>query len=234
MRLITYSKANLARFDHKFLIICNLYDKIEKILPGINFWIAGGALRNIMESSTARTDIDIFSDQPLKINQILDKIGQPGQPKLHSKEYLVNINAGLVTDRLDIVQKSYKNLQETLESFDFTNSAIGIDKASIMLHERFNKDLVSKSLVPLKISSPVATLRRIMKFAAQGYTMKFNQMREVLQQIQKLKIEDEPVITYDNTQVWLNKDSLPHKIDGPAKINPDGTQEWLIHGVKWS
>ena len=75
------------------------------------------------------------------------------------------------------------SLEETIEAFDFSLCKFGFDGERFVAGEWSLFDLASKRLVPDKITYGTSTLRRIIKYTRQGYTICAGGLANILQQV---------------------------------------------------
>ncbi len=166
-------------------------EKIEEVpflceILADGVYLAGGLLRTIINAEPfdhEHTDVDLFFQtsahlETVKIllenNPHFKKVYQCPEGKLAS--YVHVEKGGTETWKYQLVSVDYyEDMGALLDSFDFTCIMCGTDGKTFWYDERFPDAIDDKLLVWNKIPYPAASLRRLMKYARKGYTMKADQ-----------------------------------------------------------
>jgi hypothetical protein len=72
-----------------------------------------------------------------------------------------------------------------IDSFDFTICQFAFDGASIYMGDWSLYDLARKRLVPHRVTYGVSTIRRIIKYCNQGYTVCSGGLAQILGEVAK-------------------------------------------------
>lgn len=158
-------------------------------------WVAGGAVRRTFLGSKLDTDIDFFFADSMQYNAfksdlqamggllksendqnstfILPAIGLSGSPSKISPELKIQL----------IKITYYSNLNDVLDSFDYTICQFGYDGTNFVVSDFAMVDLANKKLVPHKITYGVSSLRRLLKYTNQGFTVCAGGLAEILKQV---------------------------------------------------
>ena len=153
---------------------------LAKVLSGLPSlspdgpWLAGGALRRTLLRQEPDSDFDFFfrdADQLAEFTAALDKLGLE---KLRETEHHVHYrgrvsDSGLPLDVQCIRFAFYANAQAVIDSFDFTICQFAFDGVNLSAGEYSLWDLGRKRLAVHRVTFPVSSMRRILKYATQGF-----------------------------------------------------------------
>lgn len=173
--------------------VVNNYSKSKSIddNPNINIFIAGGAIRRPVMGETVvdKSDFDLFFQNPEDFKGFLDYLKKRYAVK-ESRENQFNTELKIdldfapksddplkqVTDirevKLQLITVSYySDMDAVLDSFDFTICQCGYEplKNILTFGPTALYDIARKRLMINKITYPVASLRRILKYTSQGF-----------------------------------------------------------------
>jgi len=158
------------RQEHELFSLCSEF-------PG--YWIAGGAVRAFLTGAPITTDVDVFFRNEQQKNMFIDTYAPEGKlvTKLHTtfkyKEWKIQA----------IYLEYYPDLNTLLDSFDYTICMCGTDGNRLLVGNYTLWDLARKKLVVNKITYGTASLRRMLKYAKQGYTVCQGTASELLTQV---------------------------------------------------
>ena len=161
----------------------------NKVLDVLNFiafsntqgWIAGGFLRRILENNKIfESDIDLFFPNQVNYDKFKDYLTSKGF-KLTKENDKNSTWLGLTKSELSepiaveiqlIKVKFFSEITELIDEFDFTNCMLATNLANPqeIVHGSLTLlDIGQKRLVVNKITYPIASLRRLIKYVKQGY-----------------------------------------------------------------
>jgi hypothetical protein len=162
-------------------------------------WIAGGAVRRTITGEKLDSDFDFFfanEQQATDFETLLINRGALLQHK-NEKNSTYILPAEPVPDLLhqdgsDVILpeikiqvikfRYYNSAEEVIDSFDFTLTQFAYDGKFIYMGDFSLWDVARKRLVPHRITYAVSSLRRLLKYAKQGYTVCAGGLSEILQQ----------------------------------------------------
>lgn len=166
------------RFDfHEFCARsgCNTdeVDRINKAI-GNGAWLAGGAIRRTLIGHALDSDFDFF----FKSAEALEawEANLPVTLRLvreteHHKHWRGAVEGSdLPVDIQAIRFRFYDSAESVIDSFDYTVTMFCLDGEQLVTTPYALWDLGRKKLAVHKISYPVATMRRLLKYTKQGYT----------------------------------------------------------------
>lgn len=186
-------------------------------LENKNVYIVGGALRRTLVHGNLTTDIDLMfgSEKVFEAfkNELQYEIGNgdyaiPDKIQcMQETKHYTNFNIDLLTKARDCVE-TYKiqcinfayfvDIQDCLDSFDYSIAQFGIrldDLNTIYAGDYSLWDLARKKLVVNKITYPVASVRRMLKYKDQGFTICNGCIQQTLQDTVDLARDNEGIFS---------------------------------------
>lgn len=166
LRKTKLSKIKIKKFD-------SIKDVLDLGLLSSTAWLAGGALRTLIDSEDVVNDYDLFFQNAESSIEVKNKLVAAGFECIYECP-----NGFLFTYRKDsikiqlICENTYKNTTELLNSFDFTVTCAATDGEYVYYSTAFIKDIKKKELHLSNLVYPVATFKRVMKYASRGYKIR--------------------------------------------------------------
>lgn len=169
-------KISLLEFCEKYGIsvekseIIMFFEK-KRAETNIPFILAGGAVRNLVEGKEkAENDYDIFFRSEKDFLEF-KKIEEQKHTMLESE---MNVSYSEGEKKIQLIKMFYPSVEEILDSFDFTICQFAIDmneskEKMLYCGELSLWDLARKKLVVNKITFPIASLRRFLKYTTKGF-----------------------------------------------------------------
>lgn len=163
-------------FDHSCYVLDEDIDRItenknvKRLLEIQGCILAGGSLRVLVDPTDEIKDYDLFflSEEALwSTLSLIESMG--GKKVFECPEGLLR------TYRIDgvkyqlISKEFYGTLESVIEDFDITACCAAFDGKEIVYHRRFISDNLNKQVHLNKITYPVATMKRIAKYAEKGF-----------------------------------------------------------------
>lgn len=199
--MIKISKETLDKRLGKALEDTELYHALRR-LPQVNDegpWVAGGAVRRTMTGEPLTSDIDFFFRSNRQYNNFLEEAMSLGTKLISSNDMNVSmvLPADYSTLHLQGTPKTaqeelkvqaikfryYESLEQVIDSFDFTLSQFGFDGEYIYMSDFALWDVARKKIVPHKITYATSSLRRLLKYGAQGFSVCSGGLSEILEQV---------------------------------------------------
>jgi len=158
-----------ARSDHKT-------DDLMRVLNAVqgDAWCAGGAIRRTISGQALDSDFDFFFADPDKMRRWEGRL--PSTLRLvreteHHKHWRGTIEGSeLPVDIQAIKFRYYGSAEQVIDSFDYTITMFCLDNGDLVTTPLALWDLGRKKLAIHRITYPVATMRRLLKYGRQGYT----------------------------------------------------------------
>lgn len=162
-------------------------------------WLCGGSVRRVFDNDSLKhTDFDLFFRSPTQKNEcgtFLLGLGAQKEAEndknttyyLPRKKFDLGDGGPPITRpemKIQLIHiVYYETLESVLESFDFTICQFGYDGTRYVVGPWSLSDLATKSLVPHKLTFGVSSLRRVLKYTNQGYTICAGGLGELLTQV---------------------------------------------------
>ena len=162
-------------------------------------WLAGGALRKTLLRQALDSDFDFFFASEAQFDAFVTDIKARGgwlvssndhnqtfrmpaeRPKSVGPDEFTGYEPEFTVQA--ITTKWYANITEVLDSFDFTLCQFGYDGTQLVCGDYSMWDLGRRRLVPHRISYGTASLRRLLKYTKQGFTICGGGLSEFLEKV---------------------------------------------------
>lgn len=160
---ITPDNIRLARYS-KLL----KFEKLDLLIGGV--YLAGGALRTLINLDEVVSDYDLFFESQVAAEMTRERLKNLGFELIFEcPEGKLFTFAGRGMKIQCICENYYFTAHELISSFDFTCCSAAYDGNSILVHRHFPLAVSRKKLRLLNLTFPVATLGRMMKYEKKGY-----------------------------------------------------------------
>jgi hypothetical protein len=137
----------------------------EALIPGS--WIAGGAVRDFIQGSPIRKDVDYFFDGDATYRKfLLEHYDRDLNEFKHHTSWLDDDDL----KHQAIKVRWYTSPLEVIDSFDFTLCMAATDGKNLWLGPYTLFDIARKRLAVNKVTYAVATMRRCFKYMSYGFT----------------------------------------------------------------
>jgi len=137
-------------------------------------WLAGGAIRRTLLGQEPESDLDIFFSDAMVLDGFRRSLEAKGMTKVRETEHHVHFRGALgdsaIPRDIQLIRISfYPNAAAVIESFDFTICQFAFDGKTMTLGDYALWDLGRRRLAVHKITYPVSSARRMLKYATQGF-----------------------------------------------------------------
>ena len=138
-------------------------------------WLAGGALRRTLAGRPLDSDFDYFFRDAEQLATFAQGLEARGLKKVRETEHHVQYKGHLAGAMRDVdVQlirfRYYDTPCAVIDSFDYTICQFAFDGLSVTCGDYSLWDLGRRRLVINRITYPVSTMRRLLKYTKQGFT----------------------------------------------------------------
>ena len=158
-------------------------------------WIAGGAVRDYFSSSMKKTDIDIFCVSGTVFKNICDDIQEKGGIQVYENENTIRYLLNKIN--IDVVKKFFDTPIDCINSFDFTVSMFACGyNGEIFYGTTSFIDLAKKQIMINKITYPLSTLHRLLKYQNKGFRICKGELFKIavsINEMTDLVIKDEKI-----------------------------------------
>lgn len=150
-------------------------------------WLAGGAIRRTLLRQPLDSDFDFFFAAQEQFDAFALALTAAGGWTVSKNEHNTTFRlpskapASIGPDEFSgylpeitvqaITTRWYDNLDDVLNSFDFTICQFGYDGTRLVAGDYALWDLGRKRLVPHRLTYGTASLRRLLKYTKQGFTI---------------------------------------------------------------
>jgi len=153
---------------------------LHKVLQGLpqmtaeGPWVAGGALRRMISGQEPESDFDFFFRNPDQMKDFESDLVGRGLNKIRETEHHVHykgrVGESSVERNVQCIRfKYYEDAPAVIDSFDFTICQFAYDGSKLIVGDHSLWDLGRKRLAIHRITYPVATMRRLLKYGRQGF-----------------------------------------------------------------
>lgn len=149
-----------------------LFRVVNALPPGA--WIAGGAVRRTLIKQPLDSDFDFFFRDEAAM-QAWESLLPPTLKLIreteHHKHWRGPVgDSALPVDIQAIRFRWYESAEAVIDSFDYTITQFCIDSGALVTTPEAIWDLGRKRLAIHRVTYPVATMRRMLKYTKQGFT----------------------------------------------------------------
>jgi hypothetical protein len=152
-------------------------------------WIAGGAVRRLVSGLPQDSDYDFFFANAEQLAAFKSRMEDLHAVVLGETDFNISYripekdrtNGPLKVQAIKL--QYFSSVELAIESFDFSLCQCAYDGTDLVFGPYTLYDLASKRLIPGKITFGVSSLRRIIKYTKQGYSICGGGLATMLQQV---------------------------------------------------
>lgn len=150
--------------------------ELDRVLAAIGngAWCAGGAIRRTLMKQPLDSDFDFFFRSAEALAEWEKKL--PATLSLfreteHHKHWKGTVEGSAIPVEIQAIRfRYYDSAEAVIDSFDYTITQFARDGSKLVTTPEALWDLGRKRLAIHKVTYPVATMRRMLKYTRQGYT----------------------------------------------------------------
>lgn len=151
-------------------------------------WLAGGALRRLLlGEDPLASDLDFFFRDAGQAREFQEQLRKsPGVEKVAGGEFAVTYSKPHARRSLKvqaITLRNYSSAADVCDSFDFTICQFATDGTTLTVGDYSLWDLARKRLTVHRISYASSSVRRLLKYASQGFTVCQGAAADLLKQV---------------------------------------------------
>lgn len=137
-------------------------------------WVAGGAVRRTLLGQEPDSDFDFFFRDAEQLNEFKAGIEALGfalfRESEHHFHYRGYLPGGQLMRDVQLIRFAYYgSAAEVIDSFDFTICQTAFDGTTLTVGDFTLWDLGRKRLAVHRITFPVSSMRRVLKYTRQGF-----------------------------------------------------------------
>lgn len=149
--------------------------RINNVFKSVECWLGGGAIRRTLIKQPLDSDFDFFFKGVDQKNDFVELAKSLGMTVTRETKHHTELKGPLKGSDLPVVVqaihfKYYNSVEEVLDSFDYTITQFVLDKDDVYTTDMSLWDLGRRKLAIHKVTYPVATMRRMLKYGNQGFT----------------------------------------------------------------
>ena len=151
-------------------------DDLMRVMNAVrqDAWCAGGAIRRTLMKMPLDSDYDFFFRSPVHLAEWESKLPKTlalvRETEHHKHWRGVVQGSELPVDIQAIRFRFYESAEAVIDSFDYTITQFAFDGEFLITTPYALWDLGRKKLAIHKVTYPVATMRRMLKYTRQGFT----------------------------------------------------------------
>lgn len=157
-------------FDSRF-DASDLYSILEK-LPPLNkdIWLCAGAIRRtILNQEVEKGDLDFFFTSEQNLQSFKNCIFNIEDEKDKELNISFKLNINDKKYQIQLIKMFHPDIESLLKEFDYTLCQTAFDGSNYYFGDFSLKDIIEKKVIVNKITYPISSFRRIIKYSKQGF-----------------------------------------------------------------
>lgn len=162
-------------------------------------WVAGGSVRRLVSRLPQDSDFDFFFRDEAQFDAFCEDMKKRGATRQNESDFNVTFElpatkakpvdedefspAGPALKVQAIRVAFFENLNACIDSFDFSICQCGYDGDDLVFGPWTLFDIANKRLVPGRLTYGASSLRRLIKYARQGFTICGGGLADMLEQV---------------------------------------------------
>jgi hypothetical protein len=172
--------------------------RLPKITPD-GPWVAGGSVRRLVARQEQDSDFDFFFRDQAQFDAFCENMKALGGQRVNESDFNVTFRlpaaeakpvdqdtfeGGGPELKIQAIRIAFhESLDAVLDSFDFSICQCGFDGTDLLFGQWSLFDIASKRLVPGKLRYGTSSLRRVIKYTRQGFTICGGGLADMLEQV---------------------------------------------------
>lgn len=186
------TRLDLTKFEGAIGLLESQYQLDSNIHKKYPFYVCGGAVRAVINNEPI-SDFDIFFQEEKYFKDFIERVkkirGFIEEDRQLPTCYSFSIKREKEIYKYQAVSTLYGTIETILDSFDFVCCQVGYQNNIFYYYPLAMLDIVRKRITINKISKPISTLRRLIKYSQKGYYACTGALLEVCKQIPNLEID---------------------------------------------
>ena len=172
------------------------FQQVLRTLPTLEWrrgpWLAGGAIRRMFDGTPGESDFDLFFSDEAQLQACLESLLQrPGVKLLYQNDLNVTLQVTpepefgttMPSFKLQLIKFYFEGPEYVIDWFDYTNCQFISDGETLMVGEYTLYDIGRKQLRLHNLHHAASTVRRMLKYARQDYTVCDGTINELLKRV---------------------------------------------------
>lgn len=172
-------------YADRFISVVNVLPKLDmKKGP----WLAGGSLRRLFDGSDKESDFDLFFSSELQLQDYKAELLNRGGLVQYENDLNVTMMVAPMECKpfkVQLIKIYFESPEKVLEWFDFTLCQFLTDRETLMVGDYTLYDTGSKRVRLNTLHHAVSSVRRMLKYGRQGYTVCDGTIQELLERVSK-------------------------------------------------
>ena len=150
-----------------------MVDAIRETFNTKGSWLGGGAIRRTLMGMPLDSDFDFFFENEDSLGGFSDNAIAAGLKQTKETEHHQQFEGDFEGEQIKVQAikfQYYKTPVEVIDSFDYTITMFALQGDTLYTTPESLWDLGRKRLALNKVTYPVSTLRRMLKYSRQGFT----------------------------------------------------------------
>ncbi len=184
------NRFKLADFMARHNITDKRFEAVATLLaPAANGpWLVGGAVRRFIAEHEQDSDFDVAFSSELQLSALRAKLGAAGFGTSRETDFHIEMVGKVDGEEttVQLLRHAYTPTAEAaIDGFDFTICMFAYDGTDVVCGPLSLWDLARKRLVLHRLTFGASTIRRLTKYARQGYTFCQGSIVSILEAIAK-------------------------------------------------
>lgn len=162
-------------------------------------WLAGGSVRKLISRLPQDSDFDFFFKDEAQFKAFCEAVKEKGGKQVSESDFNITfrlpaVEAKPIEDdkfspagpelKVQAIRIAYhETLDAVLDSFDFSICQCGYDGTDFLFGQWALWDIANKRLVPGQLRYGTSSLRRVIKYTRQGFTICGGGLADMLEQV---------------------------------------------------
>lgn len=165
---------------------------LKNILKIKGVYVGGGALRTLIDKTLTINDIDLFFDSRETMDKVWSQLMEYENLKttfICPKRELVSFK-GINGEKIQLIGKYFAQPEVFVENFDINACRLIMSDTHIWIGKNAITDNKKKLITINKVTYPVATIKRVAKYATYGYRLRGIDSEDLVNKIREIPEDD--------------------------------------------
>lgn len=173
----------------------------NRLFTSRNVWLAGGALRGIIDKNNEISDFDVFFKNKsaydninarFERHKIFKLVFSCPNNKLKTYSGIVNDDGKDYYIKIQLITPQFYDSPETLlDSFDINACRLMIDDKYLYTYRSVLQDIKHKEINLHNVTHPNATFKRMLKYQSKGYKITNNSIDFFVNKVYNMGVNNE-------------------------------------------